>query len=209
MDTRDDNDQSNDMPPAEDDAGLARRNVDQSGMPAPESPRHESPREPESSVAPELPVVPGPPEIGEQPATDAVVAAEAADVAAPVDTEVRRCLDCGSPLDGPYCAGCGQRDVDRLVPLGELVGDLLDELAGLQTRLVRTLRMLVLRPGVLTGEYVEGRRVRYVPPPRLYLILALGFFLLVRAAARRSHRRSSRRGSSRRDCRARISQSVI
>jgi hypothetical protein len=92
---------------------------------------------------------------------------------------VRRCLDCESPLEGRYCSHCGQRDIERKIPLGELLEDLADEFIGLQARLGRTLRALVARPGFLTNEYVEGRRVRYLAPSRLYLILALGFFFLV------------------------------
>ena len=111
-----------------------------------------------------------------EPVADAI---EATELPSPPIDSPRRCLDCGSELDGPYCSACGQRDIDRIVPLGDLVGDLLDELTGLQARLWRTLRQLVTRPGFLTAEYVGGRRIHYVAPVRLYLLIALGFFFLV------------------------------
>ena len=41
-----------------------------------------------------------------------------------------------------------------------------------------TLRLLLLRPGVLTQEYFAERRARYVPPVRLYLVLSLLLFAL-------------------------------
>jgi Protein of unknown function (DUF3667) len=49
---------------------------------------------------------------------------------------------------------------------------------GLDTRLARTLRPLLFRPGHVTNEYLSGRRVALVPPLRAYLIAALVFFSL-------------------------------
>lgn len=45
------------------------------------------------------------------------------------------------------------------------------------SRALRTLKPLVLRPGQLTVSYLAGRRVRYVPPLRLYLFLSVLLFL--------------------------------
>jgi hypothetical protein len=42
----------------------------------------------------------------------------------------------------------------------------------------RTLRTLVLKPGELTNEFIRGRRQRYLPPFRLYLVLSVVFFAL-------------------------------
>ncbi|MBV8405773.1 MAG: DUF3667 domain-containing protein, partial [Gammaproteobacteria bacterium] len=40
-----------------------------------------------------------------------------------------------------------------------------------------TLGALLLRPGYLTREFLAGRRARYLPPVRLYLVISLLFFL--------------------------------
>ena len=45
------------------------------------------------------------------------------------------------------------------------------------SRLWRTLAALLLRPGYLTREFLAGRRARYLPPVRLYLVISLVFFL--------------------------------
>jgi hypothetical protein len=47
------------------------------------------------------------------------------------------------------------------------------------SRLWRTLWYLLARPGFLTREFFAGRRVRYLPPFRLYLVISLVFFLTV------------------------------
>ncbi|MFW5951264.1 MAG: DUF3667 domain-containing protein, partial [Gemmatimonadota bacterium] len=60
-----------------------------------------------------------------------------------------------------------------------MVMDVLEDQFILDRRLPRTLGSLFFRPGHLTTEYVNGRRVRYIHPFRLYLVSSLVFFLLL------------------------------
>jgi hypothetical protein len=87
------------------------------------------------------------------------------------------CLNCGKPLVGQYCAHCGQQDVDRRQPFWILLGDILRETFDVDSRVARTLVALLTRPGFLTAEYCAGRRTKYSPPLRLYLLISLLFFL--------------------------------
>lgn len=89
-----------------------------------------------------------------------------------------RCLNCGATLGGQYCGHCGQRGSSRLISLWELVRDAFGDLFELDSRLWRTLIPLLGRPGRLTRDYLEGRRARYMPPFRMYLVLSLAFFLV-------------------------------
>ncbi len=88
------------------------------------------------------------------------------------------CLNCGAPLSGQYCGQCGQRSTNRLISLFELIRDAFGDLFELDSRLWRTLHPLLLRPGQLTRNYLEGRRARYMPPFRMYLVLSLIFFVV-------------------------------
>ncbi|WP_291071711.1 DUF3667 domain-containing protein [Hyphomonas sp.] len=47
----------------------------------------------------------------------------------------------------------------------------------LDGRLWRTLPKLMLRPGRMTREYIDGKRSRYVPPFRLFLLTSVIFFV--------------------------------
>ena len=87
------------------------------------------------------------------------------------------CLNCGKPLVGQYCAHCGQQNVDRRQPFWILLGDILRETFDVDSRVARTLVALLTRPGFLTAEYCAGRRTKYSPPLRLYLLVSLLFFL--------------------------------
>ncbi len=99
-------------------------------------------------------------------------------------TESRgNCRNCDAPLAGEYCGHCGQRERGADLTFGQLAGELADELFSWDSRLWRTLVPLLFRPGFLTAEYIAGRRARYVPPFRLYLIISFVLILVVTALA--------------------------
>ncbi|NNF18121.1 MAG: DUF4286 family protein [Gammaproteobacteria bacterium] len=88
------------------------------------------------------------------------------------------CLDCGTSLYGQYCYRCGQRDQRKLVSLGELFTDLVHDLVSWDTRFWRTVGPLLTKPGHLTNAYLQGQRMRFSPPLRMYLIASILFFLI-------------------------------
>ena len=91
---------------------------------------------------------------------------------------VELCLNCGTVLGGQYCGNCGQRAASRLISVWELLRDAFGDLLELDSRLWRTLIPLLARPGRLTRDYLEGRRARFMPPFRTYLVLSIFFFLV-------------------------------
>ena len=88
------------------------------------------------------------------------------------------CLNCGARLRGQYCGSCGQRSRSRLISLWELISDAFGDLLELDSRLWQTLIPLLIRPGRLTRDYLSGRRARYMPPFRMYLVLSVLFFVV-------------------------------
>ena len=88
------------------------------------------------------------------------------------------CLNCGTELRGQYCGYCGQRASGRLISLWELLRDAFGDLLELDSRLWRTVIPLLIRPGKLTRDYLEGKRARYMPPFRMYLVLSIIFFVV-------------------------------
>lgn len=92
--------------------------------------------------------------------------------------ETTECLNCGANLRGQYCGHCGQRSRSRLISLWELISDAFGDLLEIDSRLWNTLIPLLRRPGLLTRDYLQGRRARYMPPFRMYLVLSLLFFLV-------------------------------
>jgi hypothetical protein len=88
------------------------------------------------------------------------------------------CLNCGTLLQGQYCAQCGQRARGRLISIWELLRDAVGDLFELDSRLWRTIIPLTFHPGKLTHDYLVGRRARFMPPFRTYLVLSIVFFLV-------------------------------
>lgn len=89
------------------------------------------------------------------------------------------CLNCQLPATGKFCAECGQEIKDHSVALGPLLSEGLAELASWDSKLLRTLLPLLIRPGFLTNEYNAGKRVPYLSPLKLYLTISVLFFLLL------------------------------
>jgi hypothetical protein len=90
------------------------------------------------------------------------------------------CANCGTPLRGRYCHACGQEDADPTRQRAlDLVREALGDVFAFDSRLVRTLVPLLIRPGFLTREYLAGHRVRFVPPLRLFFFTAVLFFLVM------------------------------
>lgn len=100
------------------------------------------------------------------------------DIAAGEPHPLEVCRNCGTTLGGQYCGNCGQRATSRLISVWELLREAFGDLLELDSRLWRTLIPLIIRPGQLTRDYLEGRRARFMPPFRMYLVLSIVFFLV-------------------------------
>ena len=88
------------------------------------------------------------------------------------------CRNCDTPLEASFCPNCGQKDLDLERPLPDLLGEVLRETFDVDGRAFRTLWTLFRRPGVLTSEFLAGKRKLYTPPFRLYLVISVLFFVV-------------------------------
>jgi len=81
---------------------------------------------------------------------------------------------------GEHCYACGQPVKGLVRHFGSIIGDFLDSVFDLDSRLLRTIGPLLLKPGYLTLEYFSGRRVRYVSPVRLFVFLCIAAFFVLK-----------------------------
>lgn len=93
------------------------------------------------------------------------------------------CMNCGTPLQGPFCHYCGQPDKNLVRFFPVLLRELLEDFLDLDSRFMRTVKPLLFLPGKLTRDYLDGKRFRYVPPLRLYLFSSIAFFFVAAVAA--------------------------
>jgi hypothetical protein len=110
----------------------------------------------------------------------AIEPAAAQDIVVPEATAVvpARCKNCDAVLLGRFCSNCSQAANVHVPTTMELVHELLEGITHSDSRLWRTLTTLWFKPGKLTAEFIAGRRVAYLPPFRLYLVLSVILFLM-------------------------------
>lgn len=96
-----------------------------------------------------------------------------------MDTTTRQCDHCYTTLHGDFCHRCGQEKKSYIRNVTGVVTEFFGEFSNWDTRLWRTLLPLWFRPGYLSRRYVQGHRVPYVPPLRLYLFTSIIAFLIL------------------------------
>ena len=115
------------------------------------------------------------------PTSDAAAAVDAPGASATGATAATaataHCDNCGATVTGRYCAACGQRLEPPVHSLWHFSTVAVEDVTHADSRLWRTLGALLFRPGYLTREFLAGRRARYLPPVRLYLVISVAFFL--------------------------------
>ena len=92
---------------------------------------------------------------------------------------IKTCLNCGEPTTGKFCSECGQETSREPQNIAGFTRELLARYLTLDGQFWKTISKLFFSPGVLTAEYVAGRRMRYIRPWRLYLSASVIVFALV------------------------------
>jgi hypothetical protein len=94
---------------------------------------------------------------------------------------MQNCRNCDSPLQPQYkyCYHCGQSIISLQQPIKPVLKDMFHEALDIDGRLFTTVKTLLLKPGLLSQAYCEGKRMKYTPPLRIYLVLSILFFLMM------------------------------
>lgn len=95
------------------------------------------------------------------------------------DLKGQPCRNCGELVEQRHCPRCGQLAASFHRPFYALVAESVSDSLALDGRIARTLPLLMFRPGRLSRDYSEGKRARYVPPFRLFLLSSLLFYFVL------------------------------
>jgi hypothetical protein len=93
--------------------------------------------------------------------------------------EDKTCLNCGTVVGDRYCPHCGQENVEPRESLGHLVRHFFEDITHFDSKFFGYFRDLLLRPGYLTREYMDGKRVSHYNPVRAYIFISFIFFLVL------------------------------
>lgn len=97
------------------------------------------------------------------------------------NTRGNTCLNCEREIsvEDNFCPHCGQVNDLKKISLKQYLSAYFDDFLSFDSRLLNTVVALIFKPGYVTKNYVEGRRMAYINPFRLYINITILFFLLV------------------------------
>lgn len=90
------------------------------------------------------------------------------------------CLNCQAALPGTarFCAQCGQKVDARRLTLHDIGHELWHALTHTDRSVLGVMKAMLLRPGLLARDYVQGRRRRHFSP-FAFLVIATGLVVLL------------------------------
>ncbi len=92
-----------------------------------------------------------------------------------------QCPNCGYIFEdvNNYCPNCGQENHDLNVPVKHLITEFFEGTLHFDTKVWKTLQLLLFKPGLLTEKFNKGERASFVPPFRLYVFVSIIFFFVL------------------------------
>ncbi|WP_299156863.1 DUF3667 domain-containing protein [uncultured Tenacibaculum sp.] len=90
------------------------------------------------------------------------------------------CLNCGHPFiqDEKFCPECGQKNKGKKITLISFIREVFAGFISWDAKFWKTLIPLLIRPGKVSRDYIDGKRTRYVNPFRFYITTSIIFFLI-------------------------------
>ena len=92
------------------------------------------------------------------------------------------CLNCGTEVAGKFCQNCGQENIEVKENFFHLAFHFVSDYFHFDSKFFRSMLPLFAKPGFLTKQYWDGKRVNYIHPLRLYFfsiivaVLCTSFF---------------------------------
>lgn len=98
------------------------------------------------------------------------------------------CLNCGRRFSADYafCPYCGQANKKHDLSFKYVLSEFLSANFNLDSKIFVTLKLLLFSPGKLTRDYLDGKRMQYISPLRLYLFISLIYFFLLSVVPNRA-----------------------
>ena len=95
---------------------------------------------------------------------------------APIE-QSRTCPSCGATGKGRFCDHCGEKRRDNHdFSIRHYLSEAVETFTHFDSKILRTAWRLVAHPGALSADYLEGRRIRYVNPLRLFLLFSVLYY---------------------------------
>lgn len=88
------------------------------------------------------------------------------------------CKNCDATVDGKFCSNCGQNAHIHTVTIGHILHEFFHVLTHADKGIIFLVKQLLLRPGFVAKEYLEGKRKKYFNPISFLIVsTAAGAFI--------------------------------
>ncbi|WP_162944717.1 DUF3667 domain-containing protein [Flavisolibacter nicotianae] len=87
-------------------------------------------------------------------------------------------MNCGTQVHGRFCHVCGQENVVTHQKFWSLAKHFIFDILHFDGKFFHTLLFIFTRPGFVAKQYVQGKRISYLDPIRMYLFTSALFFLV-------------------------------
>lgn len=88
------------------------------------------------------------------------------------------CLNCNAEVQGRFCQQCGQENIEPKETVWHLITHFFKDITHFDGKFFSTIRLLILKPGFLSQQYMIGKRTSFLNPVRLYVFTSAVFFLI-------------------------------
>ena len=92
-----------------------------------------------------------------------------------------KCLNCSHPFlnKEKFCPECGQANKGDRITFSNFIHEIFNGFFSFDAKFWRTITPLLIRPGKVSRDYIEGKRNRYSNPFRFYFTVSIIFFLIM------------------------------
>lgn len=82
------------------------------------------------------------------------------------------CKNCSSAITGNFCSNCGQKGEVHRITIKHVIHDFLHAFTHADKGFLLLVKDLLIKPGIVVKEYIEGKRKKYFNPLSFLVICA-------------------------------------
>jgi len=93
---------------------------------------------------------------------------------------IKICKSCGNAVSGKYCSVCGEKVFSESdLSFKKYIAHSIDVLTHFDSKLLKSVKLLVTKPGELTLKYCTGKRISFAKPMQLFLVINVIYFITI------------------------------
>jgi hypothetical protein len=94
--------------------------------------------------------------------------------------KTHHCHNCDTVFDESdnFCRKCGQENHDLKVPIPHILEEVFEGFTHFDNKFFTTIKSIFSKPGLITKDFLDGKRTRFVPPLRLFFFISATYFFL-------------------------------